>query len=242
MAEVELSGKRLNELWGVGARHALYREDGKWYHQLQTFPGALFDANGFIVLRTENEYKNSPHFQIKKDLHVPNGISSIPGYTRVSEKSQMMAFSQKVIESFAYKAQSQVTIAPENVSQSSILAVIDLQGTERTEQRVDRIIRDTKLSQNIKILYAYKCQICATSIVIRDGITFYIEAHHIKPLGSPHKGPDVLENVICVCPNHHVQLDYGAIKLRKTELYLIDSHKINEEYIEYHNKIIFKNY
>ena len=48
-----LSGKYLNRKWKVGARHPLYREDGKWYHHLKRFPGALFDFNGYIVFRDE---------------------------------------------------------------------------------------------------------------------------------------------------------------------------------------------
>jgi len=35
----------------------------------------------------------------------------------------------------------------------------------------------------------------------------------MEPLGTPHNGPDVYENIVCVCPNHHVLLDYGVIPL-----------------------------
>jgi 5-methylcytosine-specific restriction protein A len=48
MKTYNLTGKELNRLWKVNAKHALYREDGRWYHQLQEFPGVLFDANGFF--------------------------------------------------------------------------------------------------------------------------------------------------------------------------------------------------
>jgi 5-methylcytosine-specific restriction enzyme A len=77
-----ITGKILNEAWQVGAKHALYREDGKWYHQLRDFPGALFDRNGYILFATEDEYEKCPHVQIQQDVHIPNGISSIPGYVR----------------------------------------------------------------------------------------------------------------------------------------------------------------
>jgi 5-methylcytosine-specific restriction protein A len=77
-----INGKYLNELWNVGAKHALYREDGKWYHNLIDFPGALFDINGYIVFKTEQDYLESPYLQIQQDLHVINGISSIQGYIR----------------------------------------------------------------------------------------------------------------------------------------------------------------
>ena len=40
------------EVEGWGKAPALYREDGKWYHHLKKFPGALFDFNGYIVFAT----------------------------------------------------------------------------------------------------------------------------------------------------------------------------------------------
>jgi predicted restriction endonuclease len=54
----------------------------------------------------------------------------------------------------------------------------------------------------------------------------------------PHNGPDVKSNIIVVCPNHHVMLDYGAINLNK-ELLRLNNHVISNEYIEYHNSEIY---
>jgi hypothetical protein len=51
-------------------------------------------------------------------------------------------------------------------------------------------------------------------------------AHHIQPLGRPHCGPDCIENLIVVCPNHHAMCDYGAIKLALTDLHVIAGHCI----------------
>jgi len=79
----KISGKYLNNLWGVNAKHALYREDGKWYHHLTQFPGALFDKHGYIMFTTSDEYKTSPYLQHTQDLHVPEGISQIPGYKKI---------------------------------------------------------------------------------------------------------------------------------------------------------------
>ena len=79
----QLSGRNLNELWGVGAKHALYHRDGHWYNNLDRFPGALFDPDGYVVFRTEDAYRNSQHLRIAKETNVPNGIASIPGYTRM---------------------------------------------------------------------------------------------------------------------------------------------------------------
>lgn len=75
-----LTGRQLNHEWDVGARHALYRHQGHWYHQLRRFPGAVFDYNGYVLFRTEQEFRDSPHLHITQDVHVPAGIASIPGY------------------------------------------------------------------------------------------------------------------------------------------------------------------
>src|SRR6266581_4614476 len=82
----QTTGAELNERCGVGAAHALYIHDGHWYHPLRRFPGALFDRNGYILFETEEDFRKCPHLSIGKDVSVPKpGISSIPGYIRVTE-------------------------------------------------------------------------------------------------------------------------------------------------------------
>jgi hypothetical protein len=108
----------------------------------------------------------------------------------------------------------------------------------RTPTTTYRILRDTQKALKIKIMYEYKCQICEHTIKLPNG-DFYAEAHHIQPLGGPHPGPDVMENIMCVCPNHHAEMDYGVRPIDLTCLRIL-KHKINPEYIDYHNREIFK--
>ena len=81
----ERIGRRLNQEWGVNALHALYRKNGRWYHQLVNFPGALFDAAGYIVFPNEQAYRNCPYLSIGVHINLanPQGISAIPGYIRI---------------------------------------------------------------------------------------------------------------------------------------------------------------
>ena len=109
----------------------------------------------------------------------------------------------------------------------------------RVETTTYRILRDTNLAKKVKYLNKYECQICGHYILLNNGGK-YAEAHHIKPLGGPHNGPDVMGNIICVCPNHHAELDYGVRELILSELRLVDGHKIESEFIAYHNSEIFK--
>lgn len=77
-----LDGKQLNDEWKVGARHALFSRDGAWYENLERFPGALFDPKGYVLFKTEQEYRNNPLVSVGKKTNVHVGISSLPGYVR----------------------------------------------------------------------------------------------------------------------------------------------------------------
>ena len=76
------SGQVLNELWKVNARHPLYHKDGNYYNHLRYFPGALFDPHGYVLFKSENDYLKATQLQHGTQLHVPGGISSMPGYIR----------------------------------------------------------------------------------------------------------------------------------------------------------------
>lgn len=110
--------------------------------------------------------------------------------------------------------------------------------TRRIKEETYRILRDTALSRRIKTINDFKCQICDLALKIGKDKP-YAEAHHIKPLGVPHNGPDEGGNIICVCPNCHVLLDYGGIELNPEELNSTSEHNISTEYINYHNENIF---
>lgn len=114
----------------------------------------------------------------------------------------------------------------------------DEEPASRSLQQTYRILRDTLLARQIKLLHRNRCQLCAMTIELPNG-GFYSEAHHIKPLGKPHGGPDSAGNMIVVCPNHHAMLDYGVIDLKIMAIRTHVGHVLNQEFIEYHNKNIY---
>lgn len=101
-----------------------------------------------------------------------------------------------------------------------------------------RVLRDTNLARKLKLLHKNCCQICDYKIQLPNG-KYYSEAHHIIPLGKPHNGSDVAENIIVLCPNHHVMCDYGVIELNFREIKQISGHSISKNSIDYHNGTIF---
>ena len=84
-------------------------------------------------------------------------------------------------------------------------------GAPRRTIEIDRIIRDSAVSLQVKRLHACQCQVCGLALEAPDGL--YAEGAHIRPLGEPHTGADVPGNVLCLCPNHHVLLDRGAFSV-----------------------------
>lgn len=92
--------------------------------------------------------------------------------------------------------------------------------------------RDTELVKKLKRTYNNQCMFCGVQLKISEDL-FYSEAAHIKRLGSPDHGPDTEENVIILCPNHHVQFDNGVlwIEAEKDE---------KEERTKYYIKSIFE--
>ena len=94
-------------------------------------------------------------------------------------------------------------------SQSSRLEHTDKEiakeGTSRKEQTILRIIRDTKIAFEVKEMYDFKCQVCGFNI--KSDNWSYAEGAHIRPLGKPHNRNDRKENIICLCPNHHIMFD-----------------------------------
>ena len=114
----------------------------------------------------------------------------------------------------------------------------------RSTTLVDRIIRETAVTDHVKSLYGCKCQVCGLALSIRRGL--YAEGAHIRPLGTPHNGPDQVSNVLCLCPNHHVMLDGGTLSVNDDyslvgapgSLHVHTDHKINLSHLQYHRSII----
>ena len=99
-----------------------------------------------------------------------------------------------------------------NGGESLVASDLEQPPTERVVVTVTRIVRDTELAKRIKGLHHQLCQLCGETVRLADG-TGYAEGHQLQPLGKPHDGPDVAENIVCLCPNHHAACDLGAIRL-----------------------------
>jgi putative restriction endonuclease len=86
--------------------------------------------------------------------------------------------------------------------------------TEQSYATVQRIVRNTAVTEWVKELYDFACQVCDTRLETPAGP--YAEGAHVRPMGRPHNGPDAVNNVLCLCPNHHVLFDRGVFGITKS--------------------------
>jgi len=107
---------------------------------------------------------------------------------------------------------------------------------------MQRVVRDTEQARQIKMLYHHRCQMCG--ICLQGSAGPYAEAAHIRPLGKPHHGPDTIDNILCLCPNHHVLFDIGGVAIADDftllgedgHLFVDPRHAINKEHLHYHHE------
>jgi hypothetical protein len=80
------TGKKLATHYDIPARSAYYHNEGHWFWNLGSFPGAYFDDHGYILFATEKEYLESAYLSISsKNTNVRSGasIADMPGYQRL---------------------------------------------------------------------------------------------------------------------------------------------------------------
>lgn len=82
---------------------------------------------------------------------------------------------------------------------------------KRQASVVQRVVRNSAVTQYVKNLYNYTCQFCSVRLEVDAGA--YAEGAHIRPLGGKHGGHDTPDNVLCLCPNDHVLFDKGGLYL-----------------------------
>jgi len=112
----------------------------------------------------------------------------------------------------------------------------------RIQATYERIVRDTKIANEVKEKHQNICQICGVQLKV-GGNQYYSEGAHIRPLGKPHDGPDIASNILCLCPNCHVQFDRYQISINPESLEILGKngklktiieHKIDSIFIKYH--------
>ncbi|MGV9380007.1 HNH endonuclease [Nonomuraea sp. NPDC003707] len=136
-----------------------------------------------------------------------------------------------------------------SVPDANVPLIEDSPAPQRRQSTIMRVIRDSALAQQIKDLHGHHCQICGQRLRLPNGS--YAEGAHIRPVGTPHNGPDEPGNLLCLCPNDHVLFDRGGFTLTddlqvfdevagqiRGSLRLAPQHTINIANVAYHRQVV----
>jgi predicted HNH restriction endonuclease len=88
-------------------------------------------------------------------------------------------------------------------------------------ERVSKSIERGNIGTRLKRDNGFRCQLCdalgveALGFLKADG-EYYVEAHHATPVSAMEIGSLSATNIMIVCANHHRQMHYGSIILRRT--------------------------
>ncbi len=197
-------GRVLNRVWGIGAKHALYRKNGTWYHLLTGFPGALIDAHGYILFATEQEYLQCPSLQIGKEIGVPGGIAQIDGYIRVEPLDDITTSQEESAEPEAF---DQITADHPTVDMSTLTVKEGrLRLVEHFQRERNREIIKAKKQQVLRATCRLMCEVCGFDFffVYGDLGCGFCEVHHKIPLAEISTVVTTkLEDLAILCANCH---------------------------------------
>ncbi|HBL16386.1 MAG TPA: hypothetical protein DD417_06415 [Elusimicrobia bacterium] len=191
------TAKTLSARWGVQAKHVLYHKDGTWYHGLKDFPGALFDADGYILFETEEEFRRCAAVRPMPsgDLWVDDGISSISGYVRktVSDAGQDAAGSAIETEMITHGV-TNPTFIPDPEGRAMIRKHVTYERSRRNR------------AESIRF-HGTKCKACLFDFNKTYGPTHakdYIEVHHVLAVSEQaDREIDPCVDLVPLCSNCH---------------------------------------
>lgn len=208
---------------------------------------ALKNVYGILYLKARADYELE---QIRNDLKNANMSTDIKDYNYLKGKSSTIRIREfkKIICSSNTTEEALIDyIYEKNYNCSKNYEDINYSNSKKVKRTYNVYERNKKLVEKIKILYDNTCQICGERLDL--GIGYYSEVHHLYPLHL--KGPDILENMMVLCPNHHILFDRGAISIYidkniviysngKEERIKFIKHSISNECVDFNNKNIFR--
>ena len=172
-------GSDLAKELGIECKQALYSSWGNFYAAIREFPCALFDANGFLIVRSKDDLERFG-ITVTQRTNIPHLISSVPTYQLLS----------------AWRVN-----LPEELPQAAYF-----EGAAVTVS-INRYERDRSARNKCIAHYGCVCHACGTQLsdVYGPVADAFIHVHHITPLASirTEYQLDAIRDLRPLCPNCH---------------------------------------
>lgn len=86
-------------------------------------------------------------------------------------------------------------------------------GLEATTIQTTKWKRDELIREVSKQKANFICQGCCTPTFLDNQDNNFVESHHILEYNTKEKGPDVLQNLLVLCPNCHSKIHFARIDI-----------------------------
>lgn len=226
---------------GHGGRDSSGRQvrDQEPTTQNESLHTSFINGSPVRVIRAINP-RRSKAGKLSCDGYRYDGLYLVDDFWTERGQSGYLVYRSKLIKAVADSSSG------EGLNHEVILSAPDGNAAPgRRMTTAQRVVRTTAVAEWVKRTYDYACQVCNTRLSM--GASAYAEAAHIRPLGAPHHGPDVAENILCLCPNHHVLFDRGGLVINddmtvimthdgRSVGLLVLKHEIEQRHLRYHRE------
>ena len=242
-----------NNIWALGPStdpdlwSAIQKNDRVFFAEM----GLPFSHYGIVSEKVTSQahairiWGDSPRIRAHEQLILFSAICSIDvPFHKVCRQGEI---NPSNMFTNIYPAKNNLSELIPDTTQQTITGIITMSDDSAVDKRtevVTRFIRDTKKVRELKVMYEDKCQVCGHTIDVSKD-TRYSEVHHIHPLKNG--GADNFDNMIVLCPTHHVEFDYKIIGIHDDKKTIIDknredvgkitmrkNHKLAEKNIKFH--------
>ena len=75
-------GPRLLREHGLPCAKGYFSKTGIPFQRPDRFPAAFFDNQGYVIVDDEASMRNNPYINVGKQVSIPKGVHSVPGYIK----------------------------------------------------------------------------------------------------------------------------------------------------------------
>lgn len=207
-----------------------YRQSYEWRFQNPGGGLAVDDTSGFPILMGFDEDAGDPvligldglsrvgrkrRFSIlfNKGILAEARATGFARYVSSTDES-IYAFKPELLELFLDVVLSGVELPAKQVREAARASGFNedesVEAAERTRRAASVLIRDQLFGKKVKTAYGNRCAMCGIGVRLNVGA-------HVYPVSAPNS-PDVEQNGICLCANHHTAYDNYDIWIDPNDL------------------------
>lgn len=201
-----------------------------WFSGLRKYNGKIFRKYNMRALSSKLVEPVSKRRALSVDENLKTAISNkLPvrviindGDTRVPEK-KVSRVKKRMLDNMpwtitSYNNKTGECVLTRGVDPDRYVDQFSIDDGSEIENYPEKIIRktstykrDANVRKRVLSRAIGKCELCGKPGFVMSNGNIYLETHHVVPLSED--GPDNINNVVAICPNHHREAHHGISRM-----------------------------